>query len=95
MPWRLLRFPHAFLARLETLGCAVLHGPEIAAGECGAERIDANYRDVLPDGRLRQALARLNLDLSPEALEHAWHELPRVDAPSPAVSGGVQARRAG
>lgn len=29
---------------------------DIAAGEPGPERSDPNYRDVLPDRRLRQAL---------------------------------------
>ena len=53
----------AALAWLEALGYAVLHGPDIAAGEPGAERSDPNYRDVLLERRLRQALARLNPDL--------------------------------
>ncbi len=37
-------------AWLEALGDAVLHGPDIAAGETGAERSGPNYRDVLLDG---------------------------------------------
>ena len=38
----------AFLhAWLEALGYSVLHGPDIAAGEPGAEGSDRNYRDVL------------------------------------------------
>jgi type I restriction enzyme R subunit len=50
----------ATLAWLEALGYAVLHGPDIAAGEPGAERSDLNYRDVLlEERRLRQALVRL------------------------------------
>ena len=40
----------AALAWLEALGYAVLHGPDIAAGEPGAERSDPNYRDVLWNG---------------------------------------------
>jgi len=32
---------------LASLGYAVLHGPDIAAGESAAERSDPNYRDVL------------------------------------------------
>ena len=48
----------AALAWLEVLGYAVLHGPDIAAGEPGAERSDPNYRDVLLERRLRQAQAR-------------------------------------
>ncbi len=62
----------AALAWLEALGYAVLHGPDIAAGEPSAERLDPNYRDVVLDGRLRQALARLNPDLPHEALEDAY-----------------------
>jgi type I restriction enzyme R subunit len=37
----------AALAWLEGLGYAVLHGPDIAAGEPDAERVDAGYRDVV------------------------------------------------
>ncbi len=72
----------AALAWLEALGYAVLHGPDIAAGELGAERSDPNYRDVLLERLLRQALVRLNPDLPPEALEDAWRKLTRVDGPS-------------
>src|SRR5581483_9909661 len=60
----------AALDWLEGLGYAVLHGPAIAAGEPAAERRDPNCRDVVLEGRLREALARLNPDL-------------RADAPSP------------
>ena len=72
----------AALAWLEALGYAVLHGPDIAAGEPVAERSDSNYRDVVLERRLRQALARLNPDLPPEALEDAFRKLTRADAPS-------------
>ena len=46
----------AALAWLESLGYAVLHGPDIAAGLIGAERSDPNYRDVVLEGMV-QALA--------------------------------------
>jgi type I restriction enzyme R subunit len=72
----------AALAWLEGLGYAVAHGPQIAAGEPGAERSDPGYRDVVLEGRLRQALARLNPELPPEALEDAYRKLTRPDAPS-------------
>jgi type I restriction enzyme R subunit len=72
----------AALAWLEALGYAVLHGPDIAAGELAAERGDPNYRDVVLEARLRQALVRLNPDLPQEALEDAYRKLTRVDAPS-------------
>ena len=72
----------AALAWLEVLGYTVLHGPDIAVGESGAERSDPNYRDVVLEGRLRQALVRLNPDLPHEALEDAFRKLMRSDAPS-------------
>jgi type I site-specific restriction-modification system R (restriction) subunit len=72
----------AALAWLEALGYAVLHGPDIAAGIPGAERGDPDYRDVVLEGRLRQALVRLNPNLPPEALEDAYRKLTRGDAPS-------------
>lgn len=50
----------AALAWLQGLGYAVLHGPDIAAGEPGAERSDPNYRDVVLDGRLRRARASVS-----------------------------------
>jgi len=72
----------AALAWLEALGYAVLHGPDIAVGMPGAERGDPNYRDVVLEGRLRQALVRLNPDLPAEAIEDAYRKLTRTDAPS-------------
>ncbi len=72
----------ATLAWLEGLGYAVLNGPEIAAGMHEAERTDPNYRDVVLERRLRQALVSLNPNLPPEALEDAFRKLVRADAPS-------------
>jgi type I restriction enzyme R subunit len=72
----------AALSWLESLGYEVLHGPEIAAGELGAERSDPNYRDVVLEGRLRQALVRLNPDLPHEALDDAFRKLVRADGPT-------------
>jgi type I restriction enzyme R subunit len=72
----------ASLAWLEALGYAVLHGPDIVAGEPCAERRDPNYRDVVLDARLRQALVSLNPDLPQETLEDACRKLTRIDAPS-------------
>jgi type I restriction enzyme R subunit len=71
----------AALGWLEALGYSVLHGPAIAVGEPAAERGDPNYRDVLLEGRLRQALVRLNADLPPDAVEEAYRKLIKVDAP--------------
>ena len=72
----------AALDWLEGLGYAVLHGPTISAGELAAERTDPNYRDVVLERRLREALSRLNSDLPTEALEEAFRKLTRTDAPS-------------
>jgi type I restriction enzyme R subunit len=41
-----------------SLGYAVLSGPTIAPGEADSER--ATYEQVVLDGRLREALRRLN-----------------------------------
>ena len=72
----------AALAWLEALGYAVLHGPDIAVGILGTERSDPNYRDVVLEGRSRQALARLNPELPAEALDDAFRKLTRLDVPS-------------
>ncbi|HME00739.1 MAG TPA: type I restriction endonuclease subunit R [Terriglobia bacterium] len=71
----------AALEWLDGLRYEVLGGPEIAAGEPGAERSDPNYRDVILERRLREALVQLNPDLPPEAIEDAYRKLTRIDAP--------------
>ncbi len=72
----------AALAWLEDLTYEVLAGPAIAAVEPTAERSDPNYRDVILERRLCEALAQLNPDLPPEALDDAFRKLARIDAPS-------------
>jgi type I restriction enzyme R subunit len=72
----------AALSWLAGIGWSLRHGPEIAVGEAGAERSDPNCRDVILEGRLRQALVRLNPKLPPEALEDAFRKLTRLNAPS-------------
>jgi type I restriction enzyme R subunit len=72
----------AALAWLKALGYSVLHGPDIAVGEPGAERRDPGYRDAVLERRLRESLVRLNPDLPAEALEDAYRKLTRVDAPT-------------
>jgi type I restriction enzyme R subunit len=72
----------AALGWLDALGYQVLHGPVIAVGEPAAERNDPNYRDVVLERRLRQALIRLNPELPPDAIEDAYRKLTRLDATS-------------
>jgi len=67
----------AALAWLESLGWSVRHGLEIAPGEPGAERAD--YAQVVLEARLRDALARLNPALPPEALDDAFRRLTRPE----------------
>ncbi|MFZ9753552.1 MAG: type I restriction endonuclease subunit R [Cyanobium sp.] len=72
----------AALGWLAELGYEARYGPDLAAGQPGAERRDPNCRDVLLEGRVRSALARLNPGLPAEALEDAFRKLLRLDAPS-------------
>ena len=58
----------AALHWLEGLGYAVLHGPDISAGQPAAERTDPGHRDVILERRLRAALERLNPELPAEAV---------------------------
>ena len=63
----------AALAYFECLGWATAHGPEIAPGERVAERDD--YGAVVLEGRLRDALIRLNPGLPEETLDDAFRKL--------------------
>jgi type I restriction enzyme, R subunit len=72
----------AALAWLEGLGYEILSGPNIAAGEPGAERNDPEYHDVILERRLRQTLQRLNPVAPAEALEDAYRRLTRGNEPS-------------
>ncbi len=65
----------AALAWLEAQGWTIAAGPSIAVGELGAERADPGFRDVVLERRLLAALARLNPDLPPEAIEDAHRQL--------------------
>lgn len=66
-------FESAVLGWLESLGWQVKYGPEIAPDGPFAERAD--YREVIPGSRLRDALTRLNPDLPHEALEDAFRRI--------------------
>ncbi len=70
----------ATLGWFEALGYVVLHGPDIGPGEPQAER--SGYSDVVLEGRLRGALARLNPDLPNDALDEAFRQIIRLDTPS-------------
>lgn len=76
----------AAIAWLESLGCAVLHGPENAAEMSGAEPDEPNHRDVVLASRLCQATpdmptAALRDTLLPKLIsgalrpQHATHDL--------------------
>ena len=69
----------AALEWLDELGYSVLHGPSMEIGESAAERSDASFRDVILEGRLRSALARLNPGLRSDAIEDAYRKLTRAD----------------
>ena len=70
----------AALQWLDELGYEVRHGQEIAPDGPAAER--NSYGQVVLSGRLRAALARLNPDLPPAALDDAFRRLTRLDRPT-------------
>ena len=59
------------LAWLETIGWRIVNGPDLIPGE----RVD--HSDVLLGNRLRDAIARLNPELPPEARDDAFNKLTR------------------
>src|SRR3569833_4286245 len=69
----------AALAWFEALDYRVKHGPEIAPGETAAER--ASYEGVVLEGRLREALVRLNPSVAREGIEEAFRKLTRISSP--------------
>ena len=70
----------AALAWLASPRYPVKHGPEIAPGELFAERQD--YGQIVLWDRLRQALARLNPALPPEAIDDAFRKVIRSEGPA-------------
>lgn len=58
------------------LGYAIGHGPEMAPGESGSERV--SYGEVALEGRLREALWRLNPKVPDEAREEVLQRVLRV-----------------
>jgi type I restriction enzyme R subunit len=67
----------ATLAWLESIGWNVFNGAAMAPGEPGSER--GSYAEVILAPLLRDALARLNPALPPDALDEAFRKLTRVD----------------
>ena len=67
----------AALEWLAALGWQIAHGPDISPGGPGEERAD--YGAVVLERRLRDALARLNPDLPPDALDDAFRKLTRPE----------------
>jgi type I restriction enzyme R subunit len=61
------------------LGYQVVFGPTIAPGEPAAER--TTYEQVLLEGRVREALCRLNPTVPAEALDEAFRKLTRISSP--------------
>jgi type I restriction enzyme R subunit len=70
----------AALAYLRDLGYAHAPGPELAPDSPAAER--SAYGDVILEGRLRAALARINPHLEPDALDDVAKRVLRPESPS-------------
>ena len=70
----------AALEIFSELGYTILHGPDIAPGELLAER--KTYQDVILVKRLREALARINPKIPPDAVEEAVRKILRIETPS-------------
>jgi type I restriction enzyme R subunit len=70
----------AALDWLRALGYTILHGPDLAPGEPGAER--ETYGDALLEGRLRAAIARLNPKVPPAVLDDSFARLTAIELPS-------------
>ena len=70
----------AALDWLAGLDWQVAHGPDIAPDTPAAERAD--YGQVVLERRLRDALARLNPDLPPAAIDDSFRKLTRPEGPT-------------
>ena len=74
----------AALDWLRELGYATRHGPDIEPDSPDAER--AEFHEVLLVERLRDALARINPDLPPAALDEAMRRVQRTESQSAVVN---------
>ena len=63
-----------------SLGYSFTHGPKLAPDEPAAER--ASFGDVILAGRLREAVARINPQVPPEARAEAFRKVLRPDTAS-------------
>lgn len=70
----------ATLSWLAGLGYTIASGPDLAPGELFSERAD--YGQVVLIERLRQAIARLNPTIPPEAREDALRKVLRIHEPA-------------
>jgi type I restriction enzyme, R subunit len=70
----------AALAWLTELGYDTANGPEIGPDGMSPER--AAYADVMLDGRLRDAIARLNPALPAEAREEVFRKVMQAETPA-------------
>jgi len=69
----------AALAWLAELGYATANGPEICPDGTKSER--AAYADVVLEGRLRDAIARLNPALAAESREEVFRKVIQAETP--------------
>ncbi len=67
------------LSWFESLGYQVLNAPDIAPGELQVER--DSYSEVVLKERLREAVYRLNPNVSAQALEDAIRKVLHPDSP--------------
>ncbi|MBI3072795.1 MAG: type I restriction endonuclease subunit R [Deltaproteobacteria bacterium] len=61
------------------IGYEIVHGPDIAPDEADAER--ARYEQVVLEGRLLEALRRLNPRVPAEGIEEAFRKVTRISSP--------------
>lgn len=74
----------ACLSWFSELGWSILHGPDIAPNLPDAERED--YKKVFLMGRLREALTRINPDVSEIGVEEAIRKIAISISPDPVVN---------
>ncbi|MBY0502534.1 MAG: type I restriction endonuclease subunit R [Bryobacteraceae bacterium] len=70
----------AALSWFSEIGYATAHGPTLSPGEPASER--ASFADVALEGRLREAIRRLNPTIPAEAQDDALRKVLRVGTPS-------------